>query len=326
MDRLRPHEALLTAPESAPERSALPLHRFAFRAMASTHELLLADASAARVKRAADAAIAEVSRIERKYSRYRDDSVVTAINRAAGAGAVPIDAETASLLRYADRCFALSGGCFDITSGVLRRAWDFRRHPPRLPRDDEIATARVLVGWQRVQWTSRDVHLPLAGMEIDFGGIGKEYAVDRAATILRDAGVLHGLVNLGGDVRGFGGRDDDVRWRVGIRHPRRDQTIATVELIDGAVATSGDYERYFELDGHRYCHLLDPRSGWPVSHWQSASVVGPLAIIAGSYATTAMLVAAEAEALLGRHAICALLVGADGAVRHCGRARVFVES
>ena len=287
------------------------------------HELLLADPSAARAKRAAAAAMTEVLRIERKYSRYRDDSLITAINRAAGGDALRIDGETASLLRYADRCFVLSEGRFDITSGVLRRAWDFRATPPRLPSDDEVAAARALVGWRRVHWSSHDIRLPACGMELDFGGIGKEYAADRAATVLRDAGIAHGLVNLGGDVRAFGGRDDGVPWRIGIRHPRRDGPIATVELHDGAVATSGDYERHFELDGRRYCHLLDARTGWPVAHWQSVSVVAPLAILAGSYATTAMLAAAEAEDLLARHALCALLVAADGSVRRCGPAGIF---
>lgn len=307
-------------------RPALPLHRYVFRAMASTHELLLAEASAARAKRAAAFAMAEVARIERKYSRYREDSVITAINRAAGGDAVPIDFETASLLRYADRCFVLSEGRFDMTSGVLRRAWDFRADSPRVPRDDEIAAARALVGWRRVTWSDRDIRLPASGMELDFGGIGKEYAADRAATMLRDTGIAHGLVNLGGDVRAFGGRDAHVPWRVGIRHPRGAAPLATVELFDGALATSGDYERYFELDGRRYCHLLDARSGWPVAYWQSVSVVAPLTILAGSYATTAMLVGAEAEALLAGHGLCALLVAADGSIRRCGRPGIFAET
>ncbi|HWD35935.1 MAG TPA: FAD:protein FMN transferase, partial [Casimicrobiaceae bacterium] len=158
----------------APLLAALPLHRYVFRAMASTHELLLADASGARAKRAAAAAIDEVLRIERKYSRYRDDSVIGAINRAAGRDAIAIDGETASLLRYADRCFVLSEGRFDITSGVLRRAWDFRRVTPRVPSRDEIAAACALVGWRRVQWNAHDIRLPTSGMELDFGGIGKE--------------------------------------------------------------------------------------------------------------------------------------------------------
>ena len=200
--------------------------------------------------RAARVAIADVLRIEAKFTRYRDDSVTAAINRAAGGSPVAIDAETAALLRYADRCHRLSGARFDLTSGVLRRAWDFRRRPPLVPTDDEIAAARELVGWERVEWDDAFASGCRArGMELDFGGIGKEYAADRAATICVDHGIAHGLVNLGGDVRVIGTQPDGAPWRIGIRHPRSaDAVLATVELSDGAVATSGDYERYFEVE------------------------------------------------------------------------------
>ncbi len=134
---------------------------------------------------------------------------------------------------------------FDITAGVLRRCWDFRARPPRLPESEALAAACALIGWSDVERDNARVRLPRAGMEIDFGGIGKEYAADRAATILRDAGVAHALVDLAGDVRAVGAQADGAPWRVGIRHPRRDgAVIAYVELADGAVATSGDYERF----------------------------------------------------------------------------------
>src|SRR2546428_1478975 len=126
--------------------AALPLHRFTFRAMAGEHELQLHAPSAAAARDAADAAIADVARIEAKYSRYRDDSLTTKINRAAGGVPVAIDAETAALLRYADQCHTLSGGRFDLTSGVLRRAWNFRATPPRIPDEAALAAAPALVG------------------------------------------------------------------------------------------------------------------------------------------------------------------------------------
>ena len=282
--------------------------------MAGVHEIQVWASDRARASRAARVAIADVLRIEAKYSRYRDDSVTAAINRAAGGAPVAIDAETAALLRYADRCHQLSGGRFDLTSGVLRRAWDFRRRPPLVPTDDEIAAARECVGWGRVEWDDASVRLPARGMELDFGGIGKEYAADRAAAICSDHGVAHGWVNLGGDVRVIGAQPDGSPWRIGIRHPRRDDAvIATVELREGAVATSGDYVRYFEVNGRRFCHLLDARTGLPVDHWQAASVIAPLAILAGSYATIAMLLAADAEAFLEQQHVRHLLVRADGA-------------
>jgi thiamine biosynthesis lipoprotein len=290
--------------------------RIPFRAMASDNELQLDAADPARARRAADAAIADVLRIEAKYSRYRDDSVTTRINRAAGDAPVAIDAETAALVAYADRAHAQSGGRFDLTSGALRRAWDFRRQPPRLPDAQALAALTALVGWNEVEWNERSIRLPRAGMEIDFGGIGKEYAADRAATICAGHGIRHGLVNLGGDVRAIGPQPDGTPWRVGIRHPRVDgKAIAYVDLADGAVATSGDYERYFEIAGRRYCHILDPRTGMSVAHWQSVSVVAPLAIVAGAGATIAMLLEAVGEAFLAAQGFPWIAVAPDGTLR-----------
>lgn len=291
----------------------MPLFRFAFRAMAAEHELQVDAPSAAAAGRAAHAAIADVHRIEAKYSRYRDDSVTTAINRAAGADApVAIDAETAALLRYAAQCHAQSDGAFDLTSGVLRRAWDFRRKPPRLPEAREVESLLRLVGWQAVEWSDRAIRLPRAGMEIDFGGIGKEYAADRAATILAGHGVRHALVNLGGDIRAIGAQPGGAPWQIGVVHPRHPgAAIGSVAVVDAAVATSGDYERYFEIDGRRFCHILDARTGWPVDHWQSASVVAPVCTLAGTLATLAML-RPDAEDFLRGQAVRFLLVDKEG--------------
>ena len=147
-------------------------HRFAFRAMAAGNEIQVHHADAAAAKRAADAAIAEVARIEAKYSRYRADSVLSRINAAAGGAPVPIDTETQALLTYAHACWQQSGGLFDATSGVLRRAWDFNAR--RVPTDAELAPLLVLVGWAQVEVTASMVRLPRAGMELDFGGFGKE--------------------------------------------------------------------------------------------------------------------------------------------------------
>ncbi len=291
----------------------MKLFQTRFRAMAAEHSIQLYDADPARARRAADAAIADVHRIEAKYSRYRDDSVTTRINRAAGIAAVEIDAETVALLRYADRCHALSGGRFDITSGVLRRAWDFRREPPSLPDPAALKTAIACIDWPAVEWGERSVRLPRAGMEIDFGGVGKEYAADRAATILVEHGIGHGLVNLGGDLRAIGPKDDGSPWRVGIRHPRRaGATIAGIDMAGGALATSGDYERYFEIDGRRYCHIVDPGDGMPVTHWQSVSVLAPLCVLAGSCSTIAMLLGDAAPAFLLAQDVLWLGVRGDG--------------
>jgi thiamine biosynthesis lipoprotein len=298
-------------------KDVLTLYRYTFQAMAAAHELTLAAADAALAQRAAEAAIADVHRIEAKYSRYRADSVLSRINATAGGNSVDIDDETAALLAYADRCHRQSEGAFDITSGVLRRAWNFRADTPALPDPRVLDEARALVGWQDVEWDAHRVRLPRPGMELDLGGIGKEYAADRAATILSAHGIAHALVNLGGDVRSVGTQPDGRSWRVGLAHPRvHGGVIGEVELSGGAVATSGDYERYFVLDGRRYCHILDPRSGWPVDHWQSASVLAPLCTLAGSLATMAML-RADAEAFLRAQGVRFLLVDRDGGM-HAG--------
>jgi FAD:protein FMN transferase len=300
----------------------MPLYRFTFRAMAAENELQLAASDENTARRAADLAIADVQRIESKYSRYRDDTITTRINRAAGKEPVALDAETVALLRYADQCYRLSDGLFDVTSGVLRRVWDFKRRPPQLPDPAAVAEAVELVDWSAVEWNAATIRLPRAGMEIDFGGIGKEYAADRAATICLEAGIRHGLVDLAGDVRALGPQENGAPWRVGIRHPRvEDKAIAYVEMVGGAIATSGDYERFFEIDGQRYCHILDPRTGMPVTAWQSISVVAPLCVVAGSCSTIGMLLGRKAVPFLRRQHVEFVAVAADGSLHGSGANR-----
>jgi FAD:protein FMN transferase len=270
----------------------LGAHRFAFRAMAAENELQL-HAEAPLAARAAQSAIAEVARIEAKYSRYRADSVLSRINASAGGASTPLDHETRMLLRYADACHRQSGGLFDPTSGVLRHAWHF--DGDKLPDAASLANAVRLIGWHRVQLTGEAVLLPVRGMELDFGGFGKEYAVDRAALQLSDAGIASGLVNLAGDVAVLGPQPDGSPWRVGIRHPRKaGALVATLPVYSGGLATSGDYERFIEVDGVRHCHVLDPRTGQSVRGFQSVTVHAPSCLVAGSASTIAMLMGREA--------------------------------
>jgi len=192
---------------------------FRFTAMASMCEVRIGALGRRRAAALAAQAIAEVRRIETKYSRYRADSVVSRINASAGSGCVvAVDEETARLLDFAAGLWAESDGLFDITSGTLRKAWDFRAR--RMPAPGELEALLRLVGWSRVRWSGEAIALPLAGMEIDFGGFGKEYAADRAATALQRLGVRSGLVNLGGDIRVIGPRPDRSPWSLGIQDPR----------------------------------------------------------------------------------------------------------
>lgn len=289
----------------------MDIHSFPFGAMASSCEVRLAGASAADAQALAQAAIDEVHRIETTYSRYRSDSIVARINANAGGDAVACDSETLGLLAYAEALYVSSEGLFDITSGVLRRAWDFRQ--PVLPRRDALDRLLPLVGWNRVQWRDGQVRLPEAGMEIDLGGFGKEYAADRAAAILSGMGVRHGYVNLGGDLRIVGPRPDGTPWRIGVQDPRdHDRLSGGIAIASGALATSGDYERFIEVGGKRYCHILDPRSGMPVSHWRSISVLGPLAIAAGSSSTIAMLMQQDGLAFLEQSGMAYLAIDQQG--------------
>ena len=287
----------------------------AFGAMASTCEVRLAAADEDEARSLAQPAIDEVRRIEVKYSRYRPDSIVSRINAAAGRAGVDCDEETAALFGYADALHAASGGLFDITSGVLRRAWNFRE--ARVPDAGQLQPLLALIGWADVHWQTgaTTIALPRAGMEIDFGGFGKEYAADRAAAILIEHGVRHGYVNLGGDIRVVGPQPDGTPWVIGIQDPRRtDQTIAAIPIESGALTTSGDYERFFDLDGKRYCHLLDPRTGIPVQTWRSVSVLAPLAVAAGSYSTIAMLKGDAALDFLDQSKLSYLAVDRAGRV------------
>jgi thiamine biosynthesis lipoprotein len=265
-----------------------------FQAMASPCELLVAGDDAELAARLTRIVHDEARRIEQKFSRYRNDNIVAKINSANGAPVV-IDAEVNRLLDYADTCWQLSSGSFDITSGVLRKAWTFDGSD-RLPAQAQIDALLPRVGWEKVRRDGDTVLLP-AGMELDFGGIGKEYAVDRAL-LLASAGCHTALlVNFGGDLAsngvappGFSGCGDDAwAWSVGVESP--DGGVARVlKVKGGAMATSGDARRFLRKGGVRYGHILDPRSGWPVENApRSVTVVASTCIEAGTLSTLAIL-------------------------------------
>ena len=291
------------------------LHRTVFEAMASRCEIRVAAQDSYTAVQLVRTAVAEVRRLETVYSRYRPDSVVSRINAAAGKEPVPCDAETLALLAYANMLYLSSGGLFDITSGVLRRAWDFRR--PHVPDRATLAPLLELIDWRSVMIEDGCVYLPRAGMEIDFGGFGKEYAADRAAAVLMGAGLRHGYVNLGGDMRFIGAQPDGQPWSIGIQDPRdAERVAASIPISSGGLATSGDYERYFEIDGRRYCHILDPRTGMPANYWRSVSVLAPLAVAAGSCSTIAMLKQEDGLEFLNASGMSYLAIDREGRTWH----------
>jgi thiamine biosynthesis lipoprotein len=286
-----------------------------FSAMASPCELLVAGDDLALAARLTRIVHDESLRIEARFSRYRDDNIVAQINRAAGAP-VPVDDEVLRLLSYADTCWQISGGAFDITSGVLRRAWRFDGSD-RLPAPHVIDALLPLVGWDKVRIDGATVTLP-AGMEIDFGGIGKEYAVDRALQLASAETDRALLVNFGGDLAcngtaapallaedaGIGGNNRATRtWTVGVEAPGGG-VAKLLRFRAGALATSGDARRFLLKDGVRYGHILDPRTGWPVRDApRSVTVVAPTCIEAGTLSTLAILRGREAGEFLAAQGV-----------------------
>lgn len=290
----------------------MDLHVRNFTAMGTPCELRLVARTASEAAQCADEVITDVRRLEARYSRYRPDSELSAINRVAAAGGtVQVDAETAALLDYAQTCHAQSEGLFDISSGLLRQAWRFAEGA--LPQATLIEQLLSHIGWDKLRWQAPVLEFPHPGMELDFGGIVKEYAVDRAAAMLQRAGVQHGFINLGGDIRVIGPQPDGAPWRIGIRHPRDPQALLrTLDLSSGALASSGDYERCIVIDGVRYGHILNPRTGWPVRSLAAVSVAAPLCVVAGSAATIAMLKEEDGPAWLESLGLAHLCVSVDG--------------
>jgi thiamine biosynthesis lipoprotein len=284
------------------ERSAGQTHWTGrFQAFASPCEVVLDVDDQDQARRLTELAAAEAWRIEHKYSRYRNDSVVQAINTSDGRP-VTVDEETAGLLSFADRCHSLSGGRFDITTGILRRVWRFDGSD-RVPARKQVQALLPLVGWSKVRWQAPELVLP-AGMEIDLGGLGKEYAVDCTAELLggeTDRGLM---VNFGGDLRAL--RPPRAgHWTIGIEDPAHErQAWHQLTLACGGLATSGDARRFILRGGVRYCHILNPRTGWPVHLApRSVTVVADCSLEAGLLATLALLHGRQAEEFLQQQGV-----------------------
>lgn len=266
-----------------------------FQAMGSPCEILLEIDDQATARKLGWMAAQEVWRIEEKYSRYRTGNIVHRINHSHGRP-VEVDEETAFLLDYAEQCYQLSDGLFDITSGLLRKAWHFDGGST-LPSLQQIDTLLTHIGWQRLQWCRPYLQLT-EGMEIDLGGIGKEYAVDRCALLLKQQCPASFVINLGGDLYIAALRRNGQPWKVGLE-PTAKQSVTALQIEQGAIATSGDTRRFLIKDGVRYGHILNPRTGWPPPDAPSTvTVVAPTCLEAGIFATLAMLQGREAEAFL----------------------------
>ena len=265
--------------------------RFEFATMGCPCALYVEACDDTTAHRAFDAVRDETDRLDRKYSHYRDDSVIAGFARRAGE-TIEVDDETAALLDFATELHRQSDGLFDITAGKLTRLWDAQLQ--RVPSKDAIGAALRVTGWHRIEWTRPHLRIATADMHLDFGGLVKEYAADRCAQRCRDEGVHCGIVDLGGDLALIGPHDNGEPWIVGIKAPRaQGRAAAAIELPRGGLATSGDYERMLVVDGKRYSHIVDPRSGYPIDGFASVSVVADSCLVAGAASTLAMLLGVE---------------------------------
>lgn len=269
-----------------------------FFAMASPCELLI-DSDDAQLARLLTAlAHAESKRIESKFSRYKTDNLLHQINHAQG-NKVAIDEETHRLLEFANSCYQLSDGMFDLSSGVLRRVWQFDGSD-RIPADQAINELLPLIGWSKVNYTADNIQLS-KGMELDFGGIGKEYAVDCVAKLCQlNAPDISIVVNFGGDIQVTQPRMHRQDWHIGIES-LKDQQVAIniLKIKAGGLATSGDARRFLVKDGLRYSHILNPKTGYPIINApRSVTVAASHCIEAGLLATLALLHGQYAEVFL----------------------------
>ncbi len=282
-----------------------------FSAMASPCEILVDTTDESIARQITNIAESEAKRIEHKLSRYREDNIIHQIN---SGNKITVDEETARLLDYSQKLFELSEARFDITSGVLRRAWKFDGSD-NIPEQADIEALLPLIGWEKIQWESPDITLP-KGMEIDLGGVGKEYAVDRAAQQVQsffdsqDLQHQRGsvLLNFGGDISVLAPKNQRGRsWTIGIDTGINGDTIdhdknntrTLIALSSGGVATSGDSRRFLIKDDKRYGHILDPRTGWPVNNTPaSVTVAADTCTDAGMMSTLALLNGGEAENFL----------------------------
>ena len=284
---------------ASPDISLLPdprgIRHLEFKAM-GTHcavKFRLADDAGARVF--ALAVLGWVGGFEARYSRFRGDSIVSRINRDAGGGWVELDAEAEHLLDLAGDLHQRTNGVIDAAMLPLIQIWDWKSVHRRLPDQSEIRRALDLSGWHKVERKPGAVRLPLAGMGLDFGGFGKEYAVDIVARMAGEHGISDALIDFGRDIFALGGNGAHPFWHVGIEDGNAPGSCWGGLAVSGrAVCSSGDYNRHFIHDGTRYGHILDPRSGRPVTNLMRAvTVVAPSCLEAGAYSTAVFVLGAR---------------------------------
>ena len=262
--------------------------------MASDCELIVKSTDKKQASLIAEIAYRETKRIEQKYSRYLKGNIIDKIHQYQ---TVELDAETIKMLEFAKTAYQLSDGLFDITSGVLRKLWTFDGKSIA-PSRKQVKALLPLLGFDKINWQEKTIHLP-AGMQIDFGGFGKEYAVDRAMELALQAADIPIMVNFGGDLRVNKRPNALEYWQIDIEKSNAQWSSAFFQLERGAIATSGNANRYIKHKGKKLTHILNPRTGWPVSNApNSVSVGGDNCLQAGVLSTLATLHGKNALAFL----------------------------
>jgi FAD:protein FMN transferase len=267
---------------------------------------------------ASTAAFSEIHRLEELLSTWIPTSELSRVNAAAGQKPVPVGSETIELVRRSIEIAAMTDGGFNIAIGPAVDAWNVL-DGQRIPTQKQLERLTTLVDMQDIQLNEREGTLALAkrGMKIDIGGIGKGYAADRAVEVMQSAGATAGVVALSGDIKSFGRLPHGAKFPVGIQHPRREGAVLTViELENEAISTAGDYERFFERDGVRYHHILDPRTLLPARDCQSVTIIAKDGIWADGLDTGIFVMGPERGMELVEHleGVEAIIVDAEGRV------------
>jgi len=279
---------LLFFPSNSPGQSLEErIFRRSRMIMGTSVEITVSQTDSQRAEIAMTAAFREVERIDLLMSHYRQASEVSQITRNAGIKETQVSPETLEVIERALYFSRLSGGAFDITIGPVFRLWNFREG--KIPEEKSLQENLKKVDYRKIKVdrAKSSVYLESRGMELDLGAIAKGYAVDRASAALRKEGVENFLVNAGGDLKVSGAKGDGVPWTIGIRHPRLpSELIAKLRPAQAAVATSGDYEKFFSQGGERYHHILTPSTGLPAPECQSVTVMASSAMDADALATS----------------------------------------
>jgi len=272
------------------------LYRIVPKAIMGTQTELSVVAPASRedlAVKALAAAEAALRNVEARMSRYLESSPVSRLNAAPAGEIVPLPAEVLELLRTSRQFAEQTDGAFDVTCLPLLEVWKQAGQDQRLPGDQELTAAIGRVGWTHFELLDDGARKNIDEAAVDLGGIAKGYGIDRAVEAIQAAGLGSGVVNVGGDVRCFGIRPDGRAWRLAVRNPFDDSMLATLAVRDAAVCTSGDYRRHVEIDGKRYSHIVDPRTGRPAAIAPSVTVIAPTAAIADPWATALSVLGPE---------------------------------